>query len=64
MKLVIENRLKVTAIAAAVLVLGGCGGGGSNESRNSKPTYLGTVVALNYDGASDDLLTEIGRAHV
>ncbi len=57
MKLVIENRLKVTAIAAAVLVLGGCGGGGSNESRNSKPTYLGTVVALNYDGASDDLLT-------
>ena len=59
MKLVIENGLKVTAIAAAVLVLGGCGGGSGEaaENKNIKPADLGAVVSASYDGASDDLLT-------
>lgn len=64
MKRVIENGLKVTAIAAAVLVLGGCGGGGDAvENKNIKPAYLGAVVSASYDGASDDLLTAgLGKA--
>jgi hydroxybutyrate-dimer hydrolase len=59
----IQPTLKITsmtAVAAAVLVLGGCGGGSSTSSfelKNIKPSYLGTVVAVNYDGNSDDLLT-------
>ena len=58
MKLVIENRLKVTAIAAAVLLLGGCGGDSSTgENRNIKPANLGAVASVSYDGISDDLLT-------
>ena len=64
MKRAIQPTLKITsmtAVAAAVLVLAGCGGGsgsgGSFESKNIKPTYLGTVVTANYDGNSDDLLT-------
>lgn len=57
MKRTIENGLKVTAIAAAVLVLGGCGGGDAAESINTKPAYLSTVVFASYDGSSDDLLT-------
>jgi hydroxybutyrate-dimer hydrolase len=57
MKRTIENGLKVTAIAAAVLVLAGCGGGGVAQSINTKPAYLSTVVYASYDGSSDDLLT-------
>ena len=60
MKLVSKNRLQVTAIAAAVFVLGGCGGSGSNdlvEDKNSKPAFLAAVVTTAYDGVSDDLLT-------
>ena len=65
MKRAIQPTLKITsmtAVAAAVLVLAGCGGGGGSsggsfESKNIKPTYLGTVVTANYDGNSDDLLT-------
>jgi hydroxybutyrate-dimer hydrolase len=58
MKLVIENSLKLTAIAAAVWLLGGCGGDtGSSENINSKPANLGVVASVNYDGSSDDLLT-------
>ena len=64
MKRAIESTLKMTsmtAVAAAILLLGGCGGsegGGSNfEFKNIKPSYLGTVVTANYDGNSDDLLT-------
>ena len=50
----------LTAMAAATLLLGGCGGssGSSNfEFKNIKPAYLGAVVMANYDGNSDDLLT-------
>ena len=73
MKLATRNSLKVTAIAAAVLLLGGCGGGQGlapvalvvaaapvvipAENKNIKPVNLGAVVTVNYDGTSDDLLT-------
>ncbi len=58
MKLATRNSLKVTAIAAAVLLLGGCGGDTvSGENKNIKPVNLGAVVTVNYDGTSDDLLT-------
>lgn len=58
MKLMIDNGLKVTAIAAALLVLGGCAGGaGLFENRNIKPAYLGAIATASYDGNSDDLLT-------
>ncbi|UUZ72170.1 D-(-)-3-hydroxybutyrate oligomer hydrolase [Polaromonas sp. P1(28)-8] len=55
-----KNCLTLTSIAAAVaavLVLSACGGGSAGENINRKPTYLGTVVSVNYDGANDDLLT-------
>ena len=52
----------LTAVAAAVLMLGGCGGSSDNgssslEFKNIKPSYLGTVATASYDGNSDDLLT-------
>lgn len=50
--------LKLTSIAATVLLLSACGGSDSpGENKNSKPAFLGTVVSVNYDGTSDDLLT-------
>ena len=63
MKLVIQkNYLKVTAIAAAALLLGGWGGESASsengsEHRHGKPARLGAVVTVHYDGISDDLLT-------
>jgi len=56
MRIVMKNRLTVATITAAVLVLGGCGGG-SSEDRNVKPSYLGAVASASYDGTTDDLLT-------
>ena len=61
----ISPTLKITsltAVAAAVLMLSGCGGGSSSgsgnlELKNIKPGYLGTVATASYDGNSDDLLT-------
>ncbi len=55
--------LKLTALGAAALALTACGGGGGGgiirggENINTKPAYLGTVIASNYDGNADDLLT-------
>lgn len=58
MKTVLEKGLVLTAIAAAVLALAGCGGSSSSsENTNSKPATLGAVSTVNYDGNSDDLLT-------
>ena len=61
MTLATRNTLKITSVTAAVLVLAGCGGGsgsgGSFESKNTKPVYLGAVATANYDGNTDDLLT-------
>jgi hydroxybutyrate-dimer hydrolase len=63
MKLVIQkNHMKVTAIAAAALLLGGWGGeSASSENRSEhshgKPADLGAVVTVHFDGISDDLLT-------
>ena len=50
----------LTASAAAVLALAGCGGSGNSsliEAKNVKPAYLGPVTTASYDGNSDDLLT-------
>ncbi|MDB5939633.1 MAG: putative D--3-hydroxybutyrate oligomer hydrolase lipoprotein transrane, partial [Polaromonas sp.] len=53
-----NTTLKLTALAAAVLALGACGGNNDPaEATNIKPSYLGAVVTANYDGSSDDLLT-------
>lgn len=58
MKRVIKLGLNVTAVAAAVLVLGGCGGSNSfSEGKNTKAVNLGAVVTATYDGDTDDLLT-------
>ena len=73
MKLATRNSLKVTAIAAAVLLLGGCGGGQGlapvalvvaaapvvipAENKNIKAVNLGAVFTVSYDGSTDDLLT-------
>ena len=53
------QAMRLTALAAATLSLGACGGGSvtSNEALNTKPANLGTVVTASYDGNSDDLLT-------
>ena len=45
------------ALASAILVLGGCGGGDTFEPKNIKPSYLGTVATVSYDGTTNDLLT-------
>ncbi len=52
-----KNGLKLTALAAAMLTLGACGGGNGGENVNVKPSYLGAVATASYDGNSDDLLT-------
>lgn len=57
MKHASKNGLKLTALATAMLTLGACGGAGSGEVINVKPSYLGTVTSASYDGTSDDLLT-------
>lgn len=57
MKRVINNSLKLTALAGAVLALSACGGSDNVESKNIKPDYLGAVTTSTYDGSSDDLLT-------
>jgi len=49
-------RARWVAIAAAALVAG-CGGGGSGEAANTKPSFVGKVSLTEYDGNTDDLLT-------
>jgi hydroxybutyrate-dimer hydrolase len=43
----------------AILSLAACGGGddGPAETLNAKPSYVGTVQRVDYDGQTDDLLT-------
>ena len=55
-----QTVLKLTAIAAATIALGACGGGGGGdpvEAKNVKPAYLGAVATASYDGNTNDLLT-------
>ena len=49
----------LTAVAAASLLLGGCLSWGDEGDGviNAKPSYVGTVASIRYDGSSDDLLT-------
>jgi hydroxybutyrate-dimer hydrolase len=44
----------LTTIAAS---LAACGSGSKQETINLKPSYLGTISSISYDGAGDDLLT-------
>jgi hydroxybutyrate-dimer hydrolase len=54
----INNSLKLTALAAAILALSACGGDDDVvENKNIKPAYIGVVTTSSYDGSSDDLLT-------
>ncbi|MGB7481032.1 MAG: D-(-)-3-hydroxybutyrate oligomer hydrolase [Burkholderiaceae bacterium] len=58
MDLAENKQWRRCALAAAVLMLAGCGGSGDPaEDINVKPSYLGAVKQLSYDGVSDDLLT-------
>lgn len=45
----------ISVLAAAALTA--CGGGSGGDPVNVKPSYLGPVQQLSYDGNSDDLLT-------
>jgi hydroxybutyrate-dimer hydrolase len=45
------------ACAAATLLSGCPGDGGSNELQNLRPAFLGVVTKTMYDGVNDDLLT-------
>lgn len=38
-------------------VLAACGGGGGEPTPNVKPSFLGEIRQITYDGSSDDLLT-------
>ena len=51
------SRPFVPAVLAAA-VLAACGGSdGDSAALNTKPTYLGTISEITYDGTSNDLLT-------
>lgn len=42
---------------AAAWLLAACGSGSDGPRLNSKPTWLGSISSVEYDGTSDDLLT-------
>jgi hydroxybutyrate-dimer hydrolase len=54
-----SRYLALAMYGLSLAACGGSGGGGfmRGESINTKPAYLGTVIATNYDGNADDLLT-------
>lgn len=56
MRFVKQHGLNLSAISLAVLATTGCGGSDS-PNVNIKPSFLGTVASISYDGSSDDLLT-------
>ena len=51
--------LKLTTLATATLLLGGCLGGGAEEDIEAsvKPSFVGSVRSTAFDGSTDDLLT-------
>ncbi len=62
MRFVKQHGLNLSAISLAVLATTGCGGSDS-PNVNIKPSFLGTVASISYDGSSDDLLTAgLGKA--
>lgn len=53
-----QRKVMTSAVAVAVVSLAACGGGHrAKEDLNAKPSYLGAVSAITYDGGADDLLT-------
>ncbi len=53
-----RNGALAVALASAVGLLAGCGGGGGESFIvNVKPSFVGTVSKATYDGTTDDLLT-------
>lgn len=56
MRFIRNHGSSLSAISLAVIATTGCGGSDS-VNVNTKPSYLGAVVSVNYDGKSDDLLT-------
>jgi hydroxybutyrate-dimer hydrolase len=55
------SGVRTTTVAVAVtgaLALQACGGGGGGSDKfNQRPSFLGTISTMQYDGNSDDLLT-------
>jgi hydroxybutyrate-dimer hydrolase len=55
------SGIRTTTVAVAVtgaLALQACGGGGGGSDKfNQRPSFLGTISTMQYDGNSDDLLT-------
>ena len=51
--------IPLTTVAAASLLVAGClsWSGEGDGVINTKPSYVGTVASIRYDGSSDDLLT-------
>lgn len=53
-----HHGASLSAISLAVIATTGCGGSDNvTVNLNTKPSYLGAVVSVSYDGQSDDLLT-------
>lgn len=48
-------RSIVAGLVAALL--SGCGGGSHSNDPNVKPSFVGSVTKMSYDGVGDDLLT-------
>jgi len=52
-----QTVLRFTAIAAATIALGACGGGGDPvEAKNVKPAYLGAVATTRMTCSPPDLV--------
>ena len=53
------RALPLATVAAASLLVAGClsWSGEGDGVINTKPSYVGTVASIRYDGSSDDLLT-------
>ncbi len=58
MQFVNQKSVCLSAISLAILALTGCADSDSTSvNANAKPSFLGTVSVMSYDGSSDDLLT-------
>src|ERR1700712_4904835 len=52
-----KSTVGSAATAVILAVTAGCASNDHSDVPNVAPSYLGTITATSYDGASDDLLT-------